>query len=357
MKILCLSVTPSPYQRDFFRSLFRASDGQLRVCYFEGTPDDSPWDAVILESWESILPGRVFGRGRVRCHWNWQIPSVREFDRVIVNAPLTAFTTRRIFSALSQRDAPPWIFWGEQLIARNGARGAVQKFLSEPLHRARAIVAIGRSAQADYQRRFPAQTVENIPYACDLNAYLEAARRRESSNACRFLFAGQMIERKGVDVLLDAFAKLIGKGVQAELHLVGREGDLLKWLGQMPPEARNRVHYHGFEQPSKLPSRFAAADVFVLPSRHDGWGVVVNQALGAAMPVISSTAAGAGNDLVNNGVNGLHVIPGDVASLENAMFQMATSRELREQMSAAALNSAEPIGPDRAAERWLEVLG
>ncbi len=357
MKILCFSVTPSPYQRDFFRELYRASGGQLTVCYFEGVPDDSPWDAVVLESWESILPGRVFGRGRVRCHWNWQLPDACDYDRVIINAPLTAVTTCRVFRSLYERGVPPWYFWGEQLIARNGARGVIQKFLSAPLQHARAIVAIGCDAQADYQRRFPSQKVENIPYACDLSEFMEAATRRKFSSTCRFLFAGQMIERKGVDVLLAAFADLIGKGVGAELHLVGREGDLPVWLGQLSQEARNYVHYHGFEQPSALPARFAAADVFVLPSRHDGWGVVINQALGSGMPVIASTAAGAGNDLVKNGSNGLHVISGDVSSLEAAMFQLATRPEVREQMSTAASVSAEKIGPQTAVERWLEVLG
>lgn len=356
MKILCLSVTPSPYQRDLFRELFLLSSGQLTVCYFEGVPDDSPWDSVVLESWESILPGRVFGRGRVRCHWNWRIPDLRDYDCVIINAPLTAVTTCRVFEILHQRGGPPWFFWGELLIARSGMRGVVQRLLSKPLQRARAIVAIGSKAQADYQRRFPTQKVENIPYACALGAFIQAATFRKLSNSCRFLFAGQMIERKGVDVLLNAFAKLIGNGVVAELHLVGREGDLLCWLEQMSHQVQNRVYFHGFEQPCALPARFAAADVFVLPSRHDGWGVVINQALGSGMPVIASTAAGAGNDLIKDGMNGLHVTPGDVVSLEAAMFQLATRPERRLEMSVAASLSAKTIGPNMAAKRWFEVL-
>lgn len=356
MKILCFSVTPSPYQRDFFRELFRCSGGELTVYYLESTPDDSPWDAEVLEFWESILPGKVFGRGRVRSHWNWRIPNACDFDRVIINAPLTGVTTCRIFHSLRRYGAPPWFFWGEQLIARKGARGLVQKILSLPLQRARAIVAIGINAQEDYQRRFPSQNVVNIPYACDLNAFIEATALRKRSNTCRFLYAGQMIERKGVDVLLKAFARLIGKGIEAELHLVGREGELSGWLAQMPLEVLSSIHYHGFEQPSALPIRFASADVFVLPSRHDGWGVVINQALGSGMPVIASTASGAGNDLVKSGVNGLHIIPSDVASLESAMFQLATRLEIREHMSIEALESARRIGPAMAAQRWLEVL-
>ena len=61
------------------------------------------------------------------------------------------------------------------------------------------------------------------------------------------------------------------------------------------------------------------SDVFVLPSRHDGWGVVVNQALAAGLPIITTDAVGAGLDFVENGVNGICVPANNVNALFNAM--------------------------------------
>jgi glycosyltransferase involved in cell wall biosynthesis len=356
MKVLCLSVTPSPYQRDFFKALAVAPGCELTVVYYEVSPDDSPWQVEGLEPWESVMSGRVFGRGRVRCHWNSGLPNVRRFDRVIVNAPITAITTQRLFRRLVRRGAPPWYFWGEQLLPRTGARGALQRLLIDPIGGADAIVAIGNSAEQDYRRRFPESRVYNIPYACDLSEFEAAAASRVNAGMCRFLFVGQMIERKGVDVLLKAFENLVQEGRGIELHLVGREGDLPEWLASLQSDTRAQIVYHGFRQPNELPKLFGQADVFVLPSRHDGWGVVVNQALGAGMPVITTTAAGAGRDLVTDCVNGMHVPPNDVGALTAAMRSLVSNQGLRNSMSMAALAGAENLGPAAAARNWFSVL-
>lgn len=356
MKILCFSVTPSPYQRDFFRALSIRSGGCLQVAYFEQTPDDSPWQTAKLEAWESVLNGHTFGKGRVRCHWNSPLPTLSNFDRILINAPLTGLTTQSLFRQLRRPSSPPWAFWGEQLLPRTGIRGAVQGHLAAPLSECGALVAIGRTAQEDYQRRFPHVAVHNIPYACSLSEFEAAATQRQPAEACRFLFAGQMIERKGVDVLLDAFQSLVAENLDIELNLIGRQGGLPGWLAALDETTRKRITYSGFKQPNELPDCFAEADVFILPSRHDGWGVVVNQALGSGLPVITSTAAGAGRDLIGDGVNGLHVSPGDVMELAAAMRELASNHPQRQRMADAAKISSKEIDPEIAAERWIKVL-
>lgn len=356
MKLLAISVTPSPYQRDFFREVATLGDCQLEVAYLERAPGDTPWQTGDLEPWESVLQGSVWGKGRVRCHWNSPLPDLAAYDRVILNAPITGVTTQRLFRCLSRRTSPPWAFWGEQLLSRTGWRRIAQTMLTAPLANAEAIVAIGSTARDDYRRRFPSQNVYDIPYACSLRDFVAAARNRTPSNSCRFLFAGQMIARKGVDLLLQAFQLIILDGIDARLTLVGREGDLPQWIAGLNPETRTRIDYLGFKQPADLPAIFAAADVFILPSRHDGWGVVVNQALGAGLPVITSTAAGAGRDLVTHGGSGLHVEPGAVGSLYQAMTLLATQPETRAAMAAEASLKAAEIGPEAAGRRWMDVL-
>ncbi len=356
MKVLCISVTPSPYQRDFFRALAAREECELEVTYLENVPDDSPWQVAAMEPWESVLPGRVFGKGRVRCHWNSPLPCIEGCDRVIVNAPLTGLTTQRMFRQLAACSAPPWVFWGELLLPRTGFRRALQLQLSSPIRSARAIVAIGRTAQADYEARFPGMAVHNIPYACDLVEFEQASRQRVAGAGCRFLFAGQMIERKGVDLLLEAFARLVADGLAVELHLVGREGALPGWLATLNASTRERVIYHGFVQPDGLPELFSMADVFVIPSRHDGWGVVVNQALGSGMPVVTSDAVGAGRDLVEDGKNGLVVPAGDSRALENAMRRLASDHDLVVRMADSATESAKVLTPEIAASAMVDIF-
>ena len=168
-----------------------------------------------------------------------------------------------------------------------------------------------------------------------------------------FLFCGQMIERKGVDLLLLAFDRLVMHGIDARLLLVGREASLPKFLTTINPETRSRVCYEGFQPPDRLAEYFGKSDVFVLPSRHDGWGVVINQALAAGLPIIASSAVGAALDFVENGVNGMLVAPNDVNSLYHAMETIASKPEIAREWGQRSRERARDLSP----EIWSREMG
>jgi len=236
-----------------------------------------------------------------------------------------------------------------------GWKKFAQERFSAPLVQSASIVGIGRVAQADYQQRFPSVPCYCIPYHCDLSAFLSIPRPQASSPVT-FLFCGQMIRRKGVDLLLTAFDRMITKGFDAKLLLIGREADLPEFLHSVGSQALSRIHYEGFQAPERLAEYFAQAHVFVLPSRYDGWGVVINQALGAGMPVISSDAAGAGLDLVENNVNGMLIPSGNVDSLQHAMETIVRNTNLIREWGDNARRTARLLTPEAGAEKWLQVF-
>ena len=92
----------------------------------------------------------------------------------------------------------------------------------------------------------------------------------------------------------------------------------------------------GHRAPAELPGLFAEADAFVLPSRHDGWGVVINEALGAGLPIIVSDGVGAAHDLVTHGVNGLITPAGDACALRDALVLLACDPLRRRAMADAS---------------------
>jgi glycosyltransferase involved in cell wall biosynthesis len=346
-----VSVVPSPYQRDVFDALAQRRRLSFRVHYLEHAAPDSPWPVEPLREWESVLPGATLGRARWRSHVNWRMPAPASADVWIVNAAMTDFTTQRFIRRLGSRT--PWCFWGElPSAATSGWRRWVQARQYAPLRRARAIVAVGERARAAYLRLVPGVPAFNQPYACRLDAFAAAAAQCRENAEPVFLFCGQMIARKGIDILLRAFASLIAEKIPARLELVGREAQLPEFIGSIAPAARERISYLGFKPPSELPAIFARADVFVLPSRHDGWGVVVNQALGARLPVICSDAVGAAHDLLQHEKNGLVVPAGDASALARAMRRLAASLELRRAYATAAGDGASELEPERAAEFW-----
>jgi len=168
-----------------------------------------------------------------------------------------------------------------------------------------------------------------------------------------FFFCGQMIARKGLDHLLAAFASI---PPNARLLLVGREAELPALLQTLPEEVRGRIENAGFESPEALPAFFARADVFVLPSRYDGWGVVVNQALGAGLPILVSDQVGSGYDLVTVGENGDIFRAGDMADLAEKMRSFITNPERCAVWGEASRARSTQWDPEDGADRWVQAF-
>ncbi|MFH1499089.1 MAG: glycosyltransferase family 4 protein [Verrucomicrobiota bacterium] len=349
-RLVFVSVTPSPYQRDVFNAIAARGRLGLQVLYQERTPPDSPWPEAALADWESILPGFVINWRGGRSHCNHGLPEPQPGDFWVVNGSMSDLTTQLLMRRLGT--ATPWAFWGEvPSTPASPLRRKLQSWQYAPLADARHIAAVGERAAAAYRALVPGVPVSNRPYACDLTAFAPPAGGRGQTDGPVFLFCGQMIARKGIDLLLLAFAQTLRQQPDVRLLLVGREAELPSLLGGLPLVVRKRINYAGFQSPDALPEWFARADVFVLPSRHDGWGVVVNQALGAGLPCIVSDAVGAG-ELIDDDVNGSVVPAGDAVALARAMIVLAGDAERRGAQSAAALARAAALSPVAAAQYW-----
>ncbi len=355
LDLAIVSVVPSPYQRDLFRAIAAHPSLQLHVYYLERAAPDSPWPEKPLEPYETVLPGFWFSVANARFHCVLRHPVLKRHKILVLNS-LTSSLSQ--FCLRKKGRGQGLLFWGESLRYQAGRlRRGFQDFLTAPLRNLDGIVAIGSRAMESYQSRFPKVPVFNIPYHCDLQPFLE--RSPAIPNACTetvFLFCGQMISRKGVDLLIQAFDRMISQGLKVRLVLAGREAELPLMLQQASAKAREHIEYIGFVGPSDLPNVFARAHVFVLPSRHDGWGVVVNQALGAGLPIICSDAVGAGADLVMPGVNGFRVPAGDVELLAAAMNSLVRDPDLLRRMGVASRERAVDWTPARGAEKWAQLL-
>jgi glycosyltransferase involved in cell wall biosynthesis len=352
-KIVFVTIVPSPYQRDLFGALAAREEIDLTVYYLESAAPDSPWPEKELRSFEGILPGFWLAFGNVRAHVNWPIPDVADADFVVLSS-FTSLTGQLLMRhGLRGRR---WLFWGERMRPQSGVKRLIQTQLAAPIGGATGIISIGSAAEHDYRRRFPRLRHFCIPYHCELGPFFAIHRGPDVRRPITFLFCGQMIERKGVDLLLLTFDRLIANGIDARLLLVGREAELPRFMNLVSPATRARVQYEGFQAPERLPRYFAEADVFVLPSRHDGWGVVVNQALATGMPIISSDAVGAGLDYVENGINGVKVKAGDVDALYVAMHGLAQNPEIARIWGMKSRAVARALTPEAGADKWVRVF-
>jgi len=132
----------------------------------------------------------------------------------------------------------------------------------------------------------------------------------------RFLYVGQLIERKGIAELLEAFSQLPA----GELYVAG-DGPLRPLVARAV--GGGRVTYVGHVDRAALQRLYSESDVLVLPSRYEVWGLVINEALQHGLAVIATEAVGAVDDLVFDGRNGYVTPTGDVEALREAMARIA----------------------------------
>lgn len=181
-------------------------------------------------------------------------------------------------------------------------------------------------------------------------------RRREvrlslgiSDDAPVIVFVGKLTPGKQPLELVRAFAK-VRRARPCWLLLVG-DGELRGEIESLVKrEQIPDVRLAGFMNQAQIPSAYTAADVFVLPSRADVWGMVVNEALNFGLPVVLSDKVGAAYDLALAAGNGLVFPADDVQALARSLEQLVRDAALREQMGARSLVVAERHGPRRSAD-------
>ena len=165
----------------------------------------------------------------------------------------------------------------------------------------------------------------------------------------RYLFVGRLIERKGLDVLLEAFRHLdLG-----ELWIAG-DGPLGTTV-EAAAAANPRIRFFGYAEGEALADIYRQADVLMVPSLYEPWGLVVHEGLAWGLPVIVTDEVGAGDDLVDPGTNGYVVPPASSEALAEAM--KAVARWTDEQWKEAGRRSNETLAAcsiDRAVEGFIQ---
>lgn len=160
----------------------------------------------------------------------------------------------------------------------------------------------------------------------------------------RILFVGNILRRKRVLELCQAFAGLPGSS--AELVLVGAElePDYAASVRAVAaaPELRGRLHFHGALPATGVSEQLALADVLVLPSELEGYGMVLSEALWASVPVIAARV-GAAEQLINQTEAGLLYDPSDGTGLSATLAAFVADGALRRRLRRAAWNAGDRL--------------
>ncbi len=197
---------------------------------------------------------------------------------------------------------------------------------------------------AEYWRHYLGEgfPLHRMPYAVD-NHYFQSRceEAREGRTALRneleldaarpvILFASKLQTRKRCGDLLEAYRNLSNEPGRAPLPylvIVGDGEERAALERQAAESGLEGVRFCGFRNQSELPRFFDMATVFVLPSRHEPWGLIVNEVMNAGRAVVVSDDVGCQPDLVEDGVEGCVFPVGDVAALTDALRRVLATPE------------------------------
>lgn len=318
MRVIVVTHFGSPYQIELFNSLAKAGSFELEVVYLHQYLYARPWKQMRIVHEHVFLDDKHRSFAEVRSR-------VLRSDLVIFN--YYAENPAQVLLNLRAAKGSPWCFWGE----RPGFRKpewlgqAFRRWRLRKLHGSRApIWGIGQFAVERYKTEFGLQRAYyNVPYFSDLERFKKVAAAAGKPAYRRvFLFSGALIHRKGVDLLAQAFVELARELPNVFLRVVG-DGPLRKLVMELLDVVRDRVEFIGFTDWDELPSYYSEADVLCVPSRYDGWGMVVPEGLAAGLPVIGTDQTGAALEFLKAETNGWLIPAGNSDALLSAMREAA----------------------------------
>jgi glycosyltransferase involved in cell wall biosynthesis len=226
-------------------------------------------------------------------------------------------------------------------------------FGGSAVRRSKGLLPVGRFGE-DFFRSLGARPEQLYPFGyfrSNPNDLPVRRTRRDNETRCELIYVGQLIERKGVDLLLEAVAS-----VPLSLAIVG-DGERRDSLKDMAVTLgiADRVHFEEVIPSSQVPDRIAQADLLVLPSRWDGWGLVVNEALMVGVPVLASDGCGA-SELVREGQNGYVFRSGDVLDLQDKLRRHLNSRPEWERLRVQAAGAGRRVSAEQASTYLIQCM-
>ena len=328
MKIIIFSNIPSPYFVEYLNELGKYADVLAIFERRQASDRDSSWKNVDARSFDySYLRGINIGaEASLSLEIKKLIKSNR--DRVIIFANPTT-PTGIIGISFCKRKKIKYCLQSEGGLAKNG-KGIKEWFKRKVLAGAEIYLS-GMKPENDYFIAYgaPKERVFQYNFASFHSSDLPKKRlcKDEKNDLKRkigipyervVLYVGRMLHVKGVDVLLNAFVNFPD---DVGLYLVGgEETDEYREIIERKGIRNYRFIHH---LPANLLADFyKAADIFVLPTRSDTWGLVINEAMAYSLPIITTNKCVAGLELINDSENGFLVDSEDCAAIRDRIWRL-----------------------------------
>ena len=175
------------------------------------------------------------------------------------------------------------------------------------------------------------------------------------SQAPSLIAIGRLHPQKGFDLLLRAFHKIQAKYPDWQVTILG-EGVMRAELEQLRSQLNlvDRVHLPGLV--SNVPTYLDRADLFVMPSRFEGFPMALCEAMAYGLPVLAADCLSGPRDIIDDGVNGVLVKTEDIDALAAGLDKLMSDPAKRQQLAKNAPNILDRFGVERVMDLWQEAI-
>jgi len=357
MKILYVTNYPAPYAVDFFNELGKKCT--LTVMFLEAISSaeerNKSWFKTEAINFKAVFIG---GKSRKKISFGAK-KYVRGYDLVFMGE-YSSFTEMYLIRYMRKKKIK-YAFSIDGGIKKDG-KGFKEKLKSYFLKGASLYMSSGKitdeyllfyGAEKENIKRYPftplsAEDILPSPPSREEKFLLRQKLGMMEDNI--IVSVGQFVYRKGFDVLMRS-SKKISDG--AGIYIIGGEATE-EYLSLKKELKAENVHFVGFKSKEELKEYYLAADVFVLPTREDIWGLVINEAMALALPVITTENCVAGKELIADGENGYIVPVDDEETLAKRINEVLSSASLKELMAIKNLEKIKGYTVAAMAARHIE---
>lgn len=239
---------------------------------------------------------------------------------------------------------------------QNSGLGDNYLFLADERQRLDLVVTQTKKQAADLLQRYPAHSyaLGSIP-----NPLTEMVRAGDYRAPTRSRFdiaiAGRLMVQKNMGDALKALALIVKKEPRVKLHIFG-EGPLESELKEQAKTlgVSSHVLFHGFQ--SRLRQALEACALLICTSKHEGFPRIMQESLSVGTPVVSYDCNYGPAEMIEDGINGYLVAPGDYTALAQRVLTIIKDRKLHRNLIKGALHSVRRFTAQAVASRWAQVL-
>lgn len=325
MNVFCYFVEPASYSIDLAKNIYQKKG--IDFCFIKSNSF-----AKSIDSIKSVFLDQLSILAKIKFIYSKHLLTKLIIVNGYRNLPfffsllLNFFTKNKTYIAVESDS--------QKNIHQNFFKLILKKFILGVIFRNKFVLGFagGSNLHKEYFKSFGMRE-ENIflmPLVVDNLKFYQKVKKKK--NKFIFLFVGRIIPHKNVKLLINHFIKYFSQ-TDAILNIVGSGSDLLSLKKKYN---LNNINFLGNMFGDDLLNQYRDASCFVLPSKFEPWGLVINEALSSGLPVIISNAVGSGHDLVKDNENGF--IISDINNLGIKMMELYKNEDLLNQYSKNASN-------------------